>query len=86
MRKELIIAQDRLSVCITHTHSCEAREKTCTQDLELSRIERAAADKREAELERELRKNDCGAARRDLRTYRDISEHCAIESEALKVK
>ncbi|KAG7667801.1 hypothetical protein NADE_002560 [Nannochloris sp. 'desiccata'] len=86
VRKELLIAHDRLAVCDTTSKSHESREAICRQDLDLARAELNAAAAREAEAEKALRQNDCTAARRDLRTYRDMAEQSAIDAAALKKK
>jgi len=82
----LLIAQERLAVCDTNSKSHESREAIYRQDLELARAELTAAAAREAEAVKALRQNDCTAARRDLRTYRDLAEQSAIDAEALKKK
>ena len=64
----------------THT----SREQSCREDLDLLRTELSAAQSREAEAEKALRLNDCSAARRDLRTYRDTAEKYSIDVEVLK--
>jgi hypothetical protein len=86
VRKELLIAQDRLAVCDTNSKSHESQNAICRQDLDLARAELTAAAAREAEAEKALRQNDCSAARRDLRNYREMAEQSAIDAEALKKK
>lgn len=83
VRKELEIAQERLGVCDAHIKSLESREHNCQRDLSLAHTEVKAAQVRVSEAEKTLRQNDCSAARRDVRTYRDLAEQAEIDKEAL---
>lgn len=83
VRKELSITQERLEVCSSASRGHQSREHTCAQDLELARAEARAAQARVADAEAALRQNDCAAARKELRAYKERAEASEAERESL---